>query len=135
VRDDAGGSVRVAVTSGSVRVSSAATGGAGRELVLAAGDMATLGASTAPVVARGVVTGDDTAFTRGRLVFRDAPLAEVVVELRRWYGVELRVADGAASRRRLTATFEGESREQVMAIIGAALGARVERRGDTVLVR
>ena len=132
VRDDVAGRVRVAVTTGSVRVSRV-TDDSG--VVLAAGDIATLGDSAVAVVARGAVTGDDTAFTRGRLVFRDAPLAEVVVELRRWYGVELRVTDGAQMRRRLTATFEGESKEQVMSIIGAALGARVERRGDTVFVR
>ncbi|MFL5562522.1 MAG: FecR domain-containing protein [Gemmatimonadaceae bacterium] len=133
VRDDVAGRVRVAVTAGSVRVSRATAGDSG--VVLAAGDIATLGDSTVPLVAHGALSGDDTAFTRGRLVFRDAPLAEVVVELRRWYGVELRVGDGAQMRRRLTATFEGESREQVMSVIGAALGARVERRGDTVFVR
>jgi ferric-dicitrate binding protein FerR (iron transport regulator) len=133
VRDDDGGRVRVAVTSGSVRLTGAAHSDSG--VVLAAGDVATLGDASVAAVGRGAVREDETAFTRGRLVFRDAPLADVVVELRRWYGVELRVGDSAAARRRLTATFEGETPEQAMAIIGAALGARIERRGDTVFVR
>lgn len=133
VRDENGGVVRVAVTSGSVRLSSATRADSG--VVLAAGDVATLGESTTPIVSRGAVGADETAFTHGRLVFRDAPLADVVVELRRWYGIELRVADSASARRRLTATFEGETPEQAMAIIGAALGVQVERRGDTVFVR
>jgi ferric-dicitrate binding protein FerR (iron transport regulator) len=68
-------------------------------------------------------------------MLRDAPLSQVATELRRWYGIELRVTDSATARRRLTATFAGESPEQAMAIIGAALGARIERRGDTVIVR
>jgi transmembrane sensor len=133
VRDDAGARVRVAVTSGSVRVSR--TAGADSGVVLAAGDAVTLAGDAPADVERGIVTGDDTAFTRGTLVLRDAPLSQVAAELRRWYGIELRVSDSATARRRLTATFAGESPDQAMAIIGAALGARVERRGDTVIVR
>ena len=133
VRDEAGARVRVAVTSGSVRVSRGSSADSG--VVLAAGDVVTLAANAPANVARASVTGDDTAFTRGALVLRDAPLSEVATELRRWYGIELRVADSAIARRRLTANFAGESPEQAMAIIGAALGARIERRGDTVTVR
>ena len=135
VRDDAGagGAVRVAVTSGSVRVSRGSPADSG--VVLAAGDVVTLAGDAPASVARGGATADDTAFTRGALVLRDAPLSQVAAELRRWYGIELRVTDSATARRRLTATFAGESPEQAMAIIGAALGARVERRGDTVIVR
>jgi transmembrane sensor len=133
VRDDAGAGVRVAVTSGSVRVSRGASADSG--VVLAAGDAVTLAGHAPASVARGGVTADDTAFTRGVLMLRDAPLSQVATELRRWYGIELRVTDSATARRRLTATFAGESPEQAMAIIGAALGARVERRGDTVIVR
>ena len=133
VRDDAARGLRVAVTSGSVRVSRGSTADSG--VVLAAGDAVTLDRDMPASVSRGVVSGDDTAFTRGALVLRDAPLSQVAAELRRWYGIELRVSDSAMARRRLTATFAGESREQAMAIIGAALGARVERRGDTVIVR
>jgi len=133
VREDSGSGVRVAVTAGSVRVSRAS--GTDTGVVLAARDAATLSGATAPTVARNSVTGDDTAFTRGALVLRDASLAQVAAEVRRWYGLELRVTDGAIAHRRLTATFAGESPEEAMAIIGAALGGRVERRGDTVTVR
>jgi transmembrane sensor len=133
VRDDAGARLRVAVTSGSVRVSRGSSADSG--VVLGAGDAVTLAGDAPANVARGTVTADDTAFARGALVLRDAPLSEVAAELRRWYGIELRVTDSATARRRLTATFAGESPEQAMAIIGAALGARVERRGDTVIVR
>lgn len=133
VRDDSGEAVRVAVTAGSVRVTQASSTDTG--VVLAAGDVATLARATAPTVARGSATADDTAFTRGALVLRDAPLAQVASELRRWYGVELRVTNSVIAHRHLTATFAGESPDQAMAIIGAALGARIERRGDTVTVR
>lgn len=77
----------------------------------------------------------DTAWTSGRLVFRDAPLPEVAGALRRWYGVELRVADPALASRHLTATFRGEPLADVLRVVGLALGARLDQRGDTVLVR
>lgn len=133
VRDDSGGTVRVAVAAGSVRLSEGAMPDSG--IILAAGDAATVGTAGAATRSRGALAESDTAFTHGRLVFRDAPLGEVAAELRRWYGIELRTSGSALARRRLTATFAGESTEQVMAIIGGALGARVERRGDTVIVR
>jgi transmembrane sensor len=133
VRDGEGSTVHVAVTAGSVRVSLRSATDSG--VVLAAGDAVTVSAGALGQVARGTMTGDDTAFARGALVLRDAPLPQVAAELRRWYGIELRVTDSAMARRRLTATFAGESPEEAMAIIGAALGARVERRGDTVIVR
>ena len=133
VRDGEGSTVHVAVTAGSVRVSLRSASDSG--VVLAAGDAVTLSSDAVGQVAHGTMTGDDTAFARGALVFRDAPMSQVSAELRRWYGIELRLTDSAVARRRLTATFAGESPEEAMAIIGAALGARVERRGDTVIVR
>ncbi len=86
-------------------------------------------------VQRRAATPDDIAWTRGRLVFREATLERVRTELRRWYGVELRSADAALAGRHLTAEFAGEPIDQVLRTIALALGAEVERRGDTVIVR
>jgi transmembrane sensor len=79
--------------------------------------------------------GDELAWTTGRLVFRDAPLDEVSDALRRWYGVELRVTDPALAGRHLTANFRGEPIGEVLRVVGLALGARLDRRADTVFVR
>jgi transmembrane sensor len=78
---------------------------------------------------------DDTAWTSGRLVFRDAPLTEVAGALRRWYGVEMRVTDPALAARHLTANFRGEPLPAVLRVVGLALGARLDQQGDTVFVR
>jgi transmembrane sensor len=72
---------------------------------------------------------------RGQLVFREAPLAEVVASLRRWYGIELRVADTSLGSRHLTATFSSEPPDRVLEVIRLVLGADIERRGDTAIVR
>jgi transmembrane sensor len=83
---------------------------------------------------RGAAQADDIAWMQGRLVFRDAPLSRVASDLRRWYGVELRVADTALLQRHFTGSFVNESGDRVVDIIALALGARVQRHGDTAFI-
>jgi transmembrane sensor len=130
VHSDAGG-VRVAVTEGVVEL---ATGRA-EKATLKAGDAASVSPAGMLTAQRGVGAGDDLAWTRGKLVFRDAPLSEVSEDLARWYGVHLDIQDAALRRRPLSASFDGDSIRQVLDVISRALGASMERRGDTVVVR
>lgn len=125
-----GAEARVVVTSGAVQVHTARG-----EVNLAAGDVATLGPGGEIRSARGAATAEDLAWTRGQLVFRDASMGDVSADLRRWYGIELRVDDPAVARQHLTATFAGESVERVLDVIALTLGAEVERHGDTAIVR
>lgn len=124
--------VRVAVREGAVLLDGAA---AGRGVVLHQGDVGVVEGPGHAQAQRGTATSDDVAWTAGRLVFREAPLSEVAAELRRWYGLELRVTDSALARRPLTASFAGDTPDHVLEVIGLALGARVERHGDTAVVR
>ena len=133
VRGDAARGVEVVVTQGSVAVAHEAA--RDDEAVLHAGDLAVVATDHRVVVRRGGATPDDTSWMRGRLVYHDAPIAEVRADLRRWYGLELRLTDSSLDARHLTATFEGESADAVLRVIGLALGADVERRGDTAVVR
>ena len=144
VRTSAGAArVRVAVRSGAVLLGAEPAGGGApdpeRDVVLHEGDVGVVQADGRAVARPGTSTADDVAWTEGRLVFREAPLAEVRDELRRWYGLELRVADDAGAvvaGRHLTASFtgSGQSADQVLRVLGLALGARVERRGDSAFV-
>lgn len=144
--------VDVAVTDGAVRLRAApagaggtpgapATGASGDGVLLQAGDrgrvLAAAGdaAPTVAVVARGTDVAADTAWTTGRLVFRDTPLGDVAGALRRWYGLDVRFADPALAERHLTATFGGESTDVVLRAVGLATGARLDRHGDTVVVQ
>src|SRR5690606_14948817 len=102
--------------------------------ILREGDRGTLAAGADPTVERGGATPDDLSWTRGVLTFREASLAEVRSELRRWYGVELRVRDPELADRHLTATFEDETVEQVANVIALALGGRAEVRSDTAII-
>ena len=75
------------------------------------------------------------AWLNGRLVFRKLRSPEVVSSMRRWYGIDLQLADPSLGNRHLTATFSGEPPESVLEVLRLALGADIERHGDTAVVR
>ena len=122
--------VRLVVHAGVVEVR-AASGD-----TLRAGDVALIENSGQIETSRGTATTDDLAWMRGQLVFKDKPLAEIASDLRRWYGVELRVTDSALLRRHFTGTFvTSESARTLVDAVAMAIGARVESRGDTLTLR
>ena len=134
VRSDAPEGVSVSVSEGSVslrQVNSPVEKG----VILKAGDNGLLKSGGDVVARRGSASEDDVAWMRGRLVFREAPLSEVANSMRKWYGIELKVSDPSLANRHLTATFAGESPGRVLDVIRLALGAEIERHGDTAIVR
>ena len=133
VRATDGQSVRVAVTSGSVSLA-AAQARPNAAVVLQPGDAGTLGADGRAVVERGGAVETDTAWTRGRLVFREASLAAVRAELRRWYGIDLQVDSSFASQH-LSMTFDGEPADRVLEVIALSLGAEVTRQGNSAIIK
>ena len=134
VHSDRGDGVRVVVTSGAVSMRAASA--TSDSVLLHAGDRALLEPDGRIVAQRAGATDDDLAWRAGRLVFRDAPIAQVAADLRRWYGIELRVSDSALAGRHVTASFtSADPAERVLDVIALALGARVERRADTVILR
>lgn len=132
VNTETGAGLRVSVESGAVGVRGAGTDDA--EHRLNAGDRATIAAGGAVRVERGAATAADAAWTNGRLVLRDADMPEVILALRRWYGVVLRVEDEALARRRVTATFGSESGADAGRVVAATLGGVARVAGDTVTV-
>jgi transmembrane sensor len=129
VRADSAEGTTVAVAEGVVAVSTANTAAAE---TLRAGDRARI-LRARIAVQRRVATQADVGWTTGRLSFRDAPVPEVVAELKRWYGVTLRV-DPSLAGRHLTADFEGQTADQAMRIVAAALGGELRRGGDGATV-
>ena len=132
VRSDVGRNVRVLVTEGSVRLQSA--GSATEGIVLRAGEGGVLHEDGRAEAEATPVSAADLAWTERKLTFEATPLEEVGRELHRWYGIELRIADAQLRQRRLTTTFQGETRQQVLDIIALTVGARIEQRGDTAIV-
>jgi transmembrane sensor len=126
--------VAVAVLEGEVTI--AARSSSQTPTSLHAGDRGEMQTGGAVVVERGTANDADVAWTRGALAYRAAPLESVRDDLRRWYGVELQIADSALTSRRLTATFDAnDTAEQVLNTIALALGADVERTGTVATLR
>ena len=130
VHSDSLGGTRVAVTSGAVDVV-ATRGAASSPTVLHAGDQAEVSGESMRVE-RGAVTEAELSWTRGIVELHDAPLTLVAQELRRWYGVELVVTDSTIASRRLTATFDRATADDVGRVLAAVLGGSVTRTGDTL---
>lgn len=123
-------SVRVAVSSGSVAIRRGMSGAPAA--VLSPRDVAFVGDTGKVRVARGVDVSTYTAWTEGRLIFNDTPLSQVAQELERWYGVEVRITDKALLERHVTATFESESLNEILRVIGLMLDARYVRTGNLI---
>ena len=132
VHSDRGDGVRVVVTSGAVRLRLAsAPNDSG--VTLGPQDRASVEPEGRVVIERASATTDDLAWTKGRLIFRDAPLAKVRADLRRWYGLEL-IADSSLAARHFTNDFAGDPPAQVIRVIARTLGAVAEQRGDTAFL-
>lgn len=134
VHSDPGDGVRVVVTSGAVVLKSG-NAPADSGVTLRQGDRGLLQPGGRVVTERGAATEEDLAWTRGRLVFRDAPLAQVRADLRRWYGIELQVTEPSIADKHVTTTFDGESPQRVLEVLGLILGADIDRHGDTAVLR
>ncbi len=133
VKTDERGGVSVAVTHGIVALRGPIES-AKPAVELRAGDRGMVqGAEVA--VSRGSVTDDDVAWTRGQLVYHDTPLLEVRDDLRRWYGLELKLEGADMARRTLTATMAADASANVLQVIALALGADIVQRGDTVTLQ
>jgi transmembrane sensor len=124
----------VVVASGTVAVRTAATDTAVAATVLAAGEKVRLDTAGRATVRRGVDLGAELAWTEGRLVFVNAPVAEVVAELERWYGITLQVRDAQLAAQRFTGSYSNEPDSVVVRELAAAVAARVERRGSVVVL-
>jgi transmembrane sensor len=125
--------VRVVVAEGSVSLGDA-TRGPSHGTVLTHGQLGALAKGDALATVRRVNVDAYLAWTDGRLVFDDTPLAEVVARLGRWYDAPFRIADPSLASRTLTASFTTESLADVLTALAPVLDVRFERVADTVVV-
>jgi len=130
-----GAAERVAVVEGSVAVAGAAGGrGATAETPLRAGQVAAISRAGRVDLVRGASADAEVAWTTGRLVFRGVPFAEAVRRIGRWYDLDLRIASPELAGRPVTGSYSNEPISEVLSLITAAVGARYEWRGRTVVI-
>ena len=128
--------VRVAVTEGVVEVRRDA--GSADSTLLQPGDVAEVPTTGATVVKRQQNVERLLGWTRGELVFEDAPLSDVARELERWFDVQVKVEDPARSLRWSGEPRISESLDTILDLIQTALkskGVRAERNGNVITIR
>jgi len=126
---------RVAVDDGKVVVRLIHAGSRSGHTVLSARTMAVATDSGIATVS-GDSVREYTVWSQGRLVFDKIPLRNVVREISRMYGTELRVVDSTLSRQLMTMTVSvtTESLTQVLEVIAFAHHAHVVRDGDAYVL-
>ena len=124
---------RIAVAEGAVAVSRAAVRAAPLGTLITAGAIATV-SKDGVAVEHGADVASLTGWTRGELVFQDAPLRDVILELARWYGADIRLGDPAIGERHVRGTIRDESVTAALDLVVQAVGARYERRGGRVTI-
>jgi ferric-dicitrate binding protein FerR (iron transport regulator) len=107
---------------------------AGPTTLLGTGDLVRLERVGRVTVRRGVDLRSTLAWTEGRLVFTDTPVAEVITRLNRWYDADVRLGDPALAALRFTAGYGAVSEATVVRELATAIGARVVHRGGTTLI-
>lgn len=98
------------------------------EAVLTA-SMAAVVMDSGVTVTSGIATREYIGWTQGTLVFHRTPLRDVIVELSRTYGVEIRIADSSLAAERIIAEVDVRQKSvlDVLEFIGAAMNAHYIR--------
>lgn len=121
-------SVRVVVREGEVAMSGVGS--------LRAGDLGRLTSRGQATLRRDVDVDALLGWLDGRHAYEDARLGQVLREMRRWYGTDVRLADPALAALPFTGTLEGASPTAAVELVAKTLGLTVTRQdGRVVLAR
>lgn len=125
--------VRVMVVSGLVAVRPLEAVADTTGVVLSPGHLASLDSLGRIRVDSSADTSAALGWLTGRVVYRNAPLAEVVGDLARRFDLTIEVRDPALARRRLTINMPGDRVGDVLDAIAVTLDLRHRRDGDVVV--
>jgi transmembrane sensor len=118
--------VQVVVRSGEVAMSGVGT--------LIAGDVGHLTSDGRASLRHGVDVRPLLGWTTGALAFDDARLERVLFDLRRWYDVDVRLADSSLAALPFTGSIGDASPEAAVGIVAATLGLSARRDGATIVL-
>jgi ferric-dicitrate binding protein FerR (iron transport regulator) len=126
---------RVAVREGRISLRGIASDNDSRRgSILTAHMLGTIGDSGIVRVTPGMLADEITAWTQGRLVFRDTPARDAMKELGRVYDVELRIPDSVRAEQRInwTVPVTQRSLSDVLESLGDVLDAHPVRKGKVI---
>ena len=90
-------------------------------------DRGIVGADGNIAVEKGVQLESYIAWVEGRLVFDQTPLADILMDLERWYGLEIETDDPALNGELVTISFVQQTAEQALTELTTVLHARHTR--------
>lgn len=115
-----------------VREGEVAVAGVGR---LRAGDMGRVSSTGEATVRRAVNVEERLAWTKGTLIYDDAPLGAVLDDLHRWYGADVELSDTSIARLPFTGTLANVTPDEAVAQVAATMGLTVQVDGQHVTLR
>ncbi len=124
----------VSVTEHSVAVDIEPSGGLVLHTVLAEGQQLVYSAESGLGAARSIDTQSVTAWQRGKLVFENRPLGEVIAELNRYYPGYLLINDASLAQRRVNGVFRTDQPLAVLSALETALQLHSTRIGDYLVI-
>lgn len=122
--------LQVVVAAGRVALRSARVGDS--TLTLRPRDRGVMDSSGVGTITNHVSLASYLAWTRGALVFNDAPLGAVVAQLERWYDLDIRSEDRSLEKERVTISFRTQSADEALASLTKVLGVRFTRTDRVV---
>jgi ferric-dicitrate binding protein FerR (iron transport regulator) len=74
------------------------------------------------------------SFATGMLTLDDMPLHDAVVELSRWYDLDIRLGDASLATRRIGGVFAAGAQSDLMTFLEESMHLRVAREGHVVIL-
>jgi len=125
-----GRGVRLVVYEGRVALSAK-----GSREVVEAGQASSVEKGRVPAPPQRVALPPVTDWMKGILIFQTSPLSDVAAEIERQYGATVRLTDQALGSRTISAVFENQSLETVVAAVCRVADATCEVHENTVVMR
>jgi len=124
----------VSVTQHSVAVDVQQSGGETLHTVVGEGRQIVYGSQTGVSHPQNIDAQNVTAWQRGKLVFENRPLGEVIAELNRYHRGYLLINDAEIAERRVNGVFRTDQPLEVLATLETALKLHSTRIGDYLIL-
>ncbi|HEY9049120.1 MAG TPA: FecR domain-containing protein [Ohtaekwangia sp.] len=97
---------------------------------LEAGSTAVIRAAEQGIQVRDSVNANSWGYATRQLVFKDQPMAEVIMDIEKAYPYSIRLLNKNINNCRLTATFDNDSAENLLNLIAETLNLSVAKNGN-----
>lgn len=76
----------------------------------------------------------ETEWVNNRMVFRDETFEDLVVQMQRWYNINIEIRDESLKNKRLTGIFESETVTQALDALKFSLPFKYDQEGNNIFI-